>query len=101
EGAQAVTSARVSGALWDDIDRWTLASGRDYPICMRGRPHGVLAARPHAWLTSGDEVIVPGYVCVVRPRFAPVRRPGQDDDHGGHGYRRIDRRHRTRGGPGC
>ena len=66
-----MTSARVSGALWDDIDRWNaLASGRDCPICMRGRLHGVLAERPHAWLTSGDEVLVPGYVCIVRP---PVR----------------------------
>ena len=72
-----MTSARVSGALWDDIDRW------------------------HAWLTSGGEVLVPGYVCVVRPRFAPVGRPGQDDDHGGHRHHRIDRQHRTRDGTGA
>jgi diadenosine tetraphosphate (Ap4A) HIT family hydrolase len=59
----------VSGALWDDIDRWAaLASGRDCPICTRGRPRGVLAERPHSWLTSGEEVLVTGYVCVVAKR---------------------------------
>jgi SAM-dependent methyltransferase len=68
---------------------------------MRGRPRGVLAERPHAWLTSGDEVLVPGYICIVRPRLAPVRQPGQDDDHGCHWHHRIDRPHWTRGGTGA
>jgi hypothetical protein len=53
-----VTSARVSGALWDDIDRWNARER-----LRLSDPH----ARPHAWLTSGDEVIVPGWVCIVRP----------------------------------
>ena len=65
-----MTSARVSGALWDDIDRWNARERPRLSDLHARRPHGVLAERPHAWLTSGDEVLVPGYVCIVRP---PVR----------------------------
>jgi diadenosine tetraphosphate (Ap4A) HIT family hydrolase len=61
----------VSGAIWDDAVRWaSLVDGTQCPICLRGRPLGVLAERPHAWLTSGERVPVYGYVCVVARRHA-------------------------------
>ena len=38
---------------------------------MRSQPRGVLAVRPHAWLTSGDEVL-------VRATSAPAWRTSAD-----------------------
>ena len=68
EGAQAVTSARVSGALWDDIDRWNARERPRLPD-MHARP---AARRPRgaaarvAW--DGRTFIVAETVLADEPR---------------------------------
>jgi diadenosine tetraphosphate (Ap4A) HIT family hydrolase len=57
------------GSIWDDPARWSaLVDGSACPVCLRGRPLGVLVERAHTWITSGERVPVRGYLCVVAKR---------------------------------
>jgi diadenosine tetraphosphate (Ap4A) HIT family hydrolase len=57
------------GTAWADPARWRgLVDGSACPVCARGRPNGVLVERTVSWITSGRQVLVRGYLCVVSRR---------------------------------
>jgi len=55
-------------------------STRDCPICARGEPLDIVAARDATWITAGREAPLPRYACVVAKRHVvePFELP--DDD---------------------
>lgn len=60
------THGELGGSIWDDVERWnSLAAGSGCPICVRGRPLGVLAERATTWITSDARAATRGYLCVV------------------------------------
>ena len=43
------------------------------PICERGEPLDVIAARRYTWITAGANSPSPGYVCMVNKRHVVER----------------------------
>src|SRR3954468_24336292 len=58
-------------AKWNDLEAWKLLSeGTTCPICLHGRPTGVVAELESAYLTTGEDSGIRGYCCLVSKRHA-------------------------------
>jgi diadenosine tetraphosphate (Ap4A) HIT family hydrolase len=58
-------------AMWNDPSAWkSLSTGATCPICLAGRPDGVIAELEGAYLTTGEDSGIKGYCCVVSKRHA-------------------------------
>ena len=56
---------------WNDPDAWKLLrDGATCPICLHGRPMGVVVELESAYLTSGEDSGIRGYCCLVFKRHA-------------------------------
>jgi diadenosine tetraphosphate (Ap4A) HIT family hydrolase len=56
---------------WNNAAEWAaLCSGTACPICLQGKPLGIVLELESGYLTSGDDVGVKGYCCLVHRRHA-------------------------------
>lgn len=56
---------------WRDPEKWrALVSGEDCPICVSGKPYGIVAELAAAYLTADEDVPFRGYCCLVLKRHA-------------------------------
>ena len=56
---------------WSDPEKWrALVSGEACPICLSGRPYGIVAELEVTHLTADEGVPFPGYCCLVLKRHA-------------------------------
>lgn len=56
---------------WHDPERWRgLVRGEVCPICVQGKPKGIVAELESGYLTADEEIRVRGYCCLVAKRHA-------------------------------
>jgi diadenosine tetraphosphate (Ap4A) HIT family hydrolase len=56
-------------AKWSNPADWqSLLSGATCPICVQGKPLGIIAELETAYLTSGDDTGIRGYCCLMHKR---------------------------------
>ncbi len=55
---------------WNSKEWPALCSGEACPICLRGKPYGIVAALKATYLTSSPDSPMRGYGCLVLKRHA-------------------------------
>jgi diadenosine tetraphosphate (Ap4A) HIT family hydrolase len=55
---------------WNSIEWKALCSGEACPICLSGKPLGIVAALNAAFVTSSPDSPMRGYCCLVLKRHA-------------------------------
>ena len=70
-------------ASWGDRKHWDqLVSGEACPICLQGRPHGVVIELEGCYLTVDRQARVKGYCCLVSKRHAAEVHELSEDEAG-------------------
>ena len=66
---------------WSDAKEWdALLRGSTCPICVQGKPRGIVAELEGSYLTADERTRVSGYCCLVAKRHAVEIHDLSDDE---------------------